>query len=76
MKGMGYAVRVTGCVLGLALAGCKKDCGETVRLGDFEYSQRNYENAAKRYDQALREDPNCYNVEAKLAEARRRAAEK
>jgi cytochrome c-type biogenesis protein CcmH/NrfG len=65
-------------MLGLALAAfpaaCKRDCGETARLGDFEFSQGNYANAVKRYEQALREDPKCYNVEGKLAEARRKAA--
>jgi hypothetical protein len=59
---------------GLASAGCGKDCREAVRLGDFEFSQGNYANAAKRYEQALRDDPKCYNVEAKLKEAREREA--
>jgi hypothetical protein len=59
---------------GLAMAGCGKDCREAVRLGDFEFSQGNYVNAAKRYEQALREDPKCYNVEGKLKDARDRAA--
>ncbi len=67
------AVRFAFLVSISALAGCKKDCRETVRLGDFEYSQGNYANAAKRYAQALREDPACYNVEAKLKDARERS---
>jgi lipopolysaccharide biosynthesis regulator YciM len=61
-------------VWGLAMAGCKKDCREAVRLGDFEFSQGNYANAAKRYEQALRQDPGCYNADAKLKEARERAS--
>ena len=58
----------------IALAGCKKDCGEAKKMGDFEFSQGNYANAVKRYEQALNADPNCYNVEGKLEEARRKAA--
>jgi tetratricopeptide (TPR) repeat protein len=65
-----------GAVLGLALAGCGQDCREPVRLGDFEYSQGNYANAVKRYEQALRIDPKCYKVEDKLNDARQRAAGK
>ena len=61
---------------GVVVAGCGKDCREAVRLGDFEYSQGNYANAAERYVQALRDDPKCYQVEAKLRDARDRAAGK
>jgi tetratricopeptide (TPR) repeat protein len=77
-KNRGRALKACGWAVGLSLAAfpaaCKRDCGETVRLGDFEFSQGNYANAIKRYEQALREDPECYNVEGKLAEARRKAA--
>lgn len=70
------AVLAAGAVWVCLAMGCKKDCGAAMRLGDFEYSQGNYENAVKRYEQALRDDPGCYNVEGKLAEARRRATGK
>jgi hypothetical protein len=60
--------------LGLLFAGCRRDCGETARMGDFEFSQGNYANALKRYEQALRMDPHCHIAGDKLAEARRRAA--
>lgn len=72
VKGLSLGALAAAC--GLALAGCGKDCREAVRLGDFELSQGNYANAVKRYEQALREDPKCYNVDAKLKEARERAA--
>jgi hypothetical protein len=75
---MGSGIRrvlgTLGAAWGIAMAGCGQDCRETVRLGDFEFSQGNYANAAKRYEQALREDPKCYNVDAKLRDARDRAA--
>jgi hypothetical protein len=75
--GLKILLGALGAAWGLAaLAGCGKDCREAVRLGDFEYSQGNYANAAKRYEQALRDDPKCYNVEAKLKDARGRAAGK
>ena len=72
-KGM-VLVLAGAAALTLALAGRKADCGKSVKLGDFEFSQGNYANAVKRYEQALRDDPNCYNVEGKLVEARRKAA--
>ena len=64
----------SAAVSGLAFTGCGKDCRESVRLGDFEFSQGNYANAAKRYEQALRADPKCFNVDAKLKDARVRAS--
>jgi hypothetical protein len=70
----GFSLGAWAAVLGMAMAGCGKDCRETVRLGDFELSQGNYANAVKRYEQALRDDPKCYNAEAKLKEARERAS--
>ena len=38
--------------LSLLLAACGRDCREDVRLGDFEFSQGNYERAEKLYRQA------------------------
>ena len=74
-------LRVTGGLRALALAavvacaaGCKQDCSGPARLGDFEFSQGNYVNAVKQYEKALRADPKCYQIEGKLAEARRKAA--
>ena len=59
---------------GLLLWGCREDCSEAARQGDFEYSQRNYPNAIKHYEQALRIDAKCGVVADKLAEAKRKAA--
>ena len=77
-KSMGYRVTaMRGMVLVAALAGvmgCKEDCAAPAKLGDFEFSQGNFTNAVKQYEKALKADPKCYNVEGKLAEARRKAA--
>jgi tetratricopeptide (TPR) repeat protein len=73
---LGVFLLALGAASGMAITGCGKDCRESVRLGDFEYSQGNYANAAKRYEQALRDDPKCYNAEAKLKDARDRAGGK
>jgi hypothetical protein len=61
------------CVLCLAcLAGCKPDCRESVRMGDFEFSQGNYVRAEKLYGDALRADPSgCADAEGKRANALR-----
>lgn len=74
-KAAGLAI--TAAALGIlagAVSGCKEDCGAPAKLGDFEFSQGNYTNAVKQYEKALKADPKCYNVEGKLAEARRKAA--
>ncbi len=56
----------------LALSGCKPDCRESVRLGDFEYSQGNYVRAEKLYAEALEADPaRCADAGAKRANALR-----
>lgn len=70
--------RIMATVMAMAVLagvfGCKEDCAAPTKLGDFEFSQGNYTNAIKQYEKALRADPKCYNVEGKLAEARRKAA--
>lgn len=76
-KGYGFAAALRGVALAAVLAGvmgCKEDCAAQAKLGDFEFSQGNYSNAVKQYEKALKADPKCYNVEGKLAEARRKAA--
>lgn len=67
-KALGFAILVA------AFAGCKEDCAPAAKLGDFEFTQGNYENAVKQYEKALRADPKCYNVEGKLAEARKKVS--
>ena len=59
--------------MGLLLAGCgKKDCRESVRLGDFEYSQNNYKRAEKLYKEALALDPvACADVNERMENLRR-----
>jgi lipopolysaccharide biosynthesis regulator YciM len=59
---------------GLLLAGCKEDCSQAARMGDFEFSQGNYANAVRQYETALRADAKCGVVGEKLAEAKRKAS--
>lgn len=54
------------------LLGCGQDCLELKRMGDFEYSQGNYANAIRKYEQALKADPACAGVTEKLGEAKAR----
>lgn len=61
-----------GAAAALLLAGCGQDCLELKRMGDFEYSQGNYPNAIRKYEQALKADPACAGVTDKLAEAKAR----
>lgn len=58
----------------IMLGGCKKDCSEPARMGDFEFSQGNYTNAIRHYEKALKADANCGIVGEKLEEARRKEA--
>ncbi|MDB5047684.1 MAG: hypothetical protein JWO30_755 [Fibrobacteres bacterium] len=58
----------------LLLAGCKEDCSQAARMGDFEFSQGNYANAIRQYEKALRADAKCGVVGEKLAEAKRKAS--
>jgi hypothetical protein len=71
MSEFGMAALLAIAVL---LGGCKQDCSQAARMGDFEFSQGNYENAVKQYEKALRLDPKCGVVGDKLAEAKRKAA--
>jgi hypothetical protein len=49
-----------------------KDCRESVRLGDFEYSQNNYERAEKLYREAWAADSvACADVADRLENLRR-----
>jgi hypothetical protein len=58
-------------LLGVFIA-CKPDCRESVRMGDFEFSQGNYIRAEKLYGDALRADPaRCADAEGKRANALR-----
>ena len=52
--------------------GCKQDCSEPARMGDFEMSQGNVENAIRNYEKALKADPACGVVADKLADAKRK----
>lgn len=63
---------VTGAAL--LLAGCARNCGDEARLGDFEYSQNNFANAARHYENALKVDAACGDgrVKEKLEDARKR----
>lgn len=70
IKGPALAVLFAG--LALLGAGCGQDCLELKRMGDFEFSQGNYPNAIRKYEQALAADSACAGVGAKLAEARER----
>ncbi len=68
-------VRAALAAAALALwAGCKTDCGEAVRMGDFEFLQGNYVNAVRQYEKALRADAACRMIDGRLEEARRKAA--
>jgi len=55
---------------------CKQDCSDLARMGDFEMSQGNVENAIRNYEKALKADPACGVVADKLAEAKRKLAAK
>ena len=69
------AVRAALAAAAIALlAGCKKDCSEAVRTGDFEFLQGNYVNAVRQYEKALRADADCRMIDGRLEEARRKAA--
>jgi hypothetical protein len=49
-----------------------KDCRESVRLGDFEYSQNNYARAEKLYKQAWATDSvACADVTPRMENLRR-----
>ncbi len=51
----------------LALTACGTNCHESERLGDFEFSQRNYTRAAKLYAKAWAADSlACPEVQEKL----------
>ena len=60
-------------VFSLLLVGCgKKDCRESVRLGDFEYSQNNYVRAEKLYKEAWATDSlACADVTERMTNLRR-----
>jgi hypothetical protein len=59
-------------VSALFLTGCKKDCRESVRLGDFEYSQKNYARAEKLFLEAWAIDSTaCADVAERLDNVRR-----
>ncbi len=55
---------------GWLLTACGGNCAESVRLGDFERSQGNMENALRHYEQALAQDPKCTGVDARIQETR------
>ena len=57
----------------LLFLGCgKKDCRESVRLGDFEYSQNNYKRAEKLYREAWAVDSvGCADVSERMENLRR-----
>jgi hypothetical protein len=59
----------------LSLIACQEDCSQAARMGDFEFSQGNYENAIKHYEKALKVNAKCGVVGEKLAEAKRKAAQ-
>ena len=56
----------------VGLVGCKRDCREAVRLGDFEYSQNNYARAEKLYKEAWMTDSvSCADVAERLENLKR-----
>ncbi len=59
--------------LGFLLLGCRQDCSEEARQGDFELSQGNFTNAVKHYERALKVDSHCGVVRQKLEETKRKA---
>jgi hypothetical protein len=62
-----------GLALGLWLSGCREDCSEPAKMGDFEFSQGNYANAIRHYERALTIESPCGAVKAKLEDAKKRA---
>lgn len=59
--------------LGFLLLGCRQDCSEEARRGDFELSQGNFTNAVRHYERALKVESPCGAVKQKLEETKRKA---
>jgi hypothetical protein len=58
-------------LISLILLGCGTNCRETVRLGDFEFSQGNYARAEKLFAEAWAADSAaCPDAREKLEKAR------
>jgi tetratricopeptide (TPR) repeat protein len=50
---------------------CGSNCRESVRMGEFEFSQGNYARAEKLYEEALKADPAaCADAREKLENTR------
>ena len=58
----------------LLISGCREDCSESARMGDFELLQGNLTNAIRHYERALKIDANCGVVKSKLEEAKQKAS--
>jgi hypothetical protein len=62
---------LTFLTLSLILVGCGTNCRETVRMGDFEFSQGNYARAEKLFAEAWAADSAaCPDAREKLEKAR------
>jgi hypothetical protein len=71
MRNISFILALGACSI-LLLSACARDCREDVRLGDFEFSQGNYERAEKLFRQALETDSvACADVRERLQNPRR-----
>jgi hypothetical protein len=70
---MKTSMKLTILVFAMVLVACDgKDCRESVRLGDFEYSQNNYARAEKLYKEAWATDSlACADVSDRMENLRR-----
>jgi len=51
---IGKAAFLACAGLALFVIGCGENCADAARMGDFEFSQGNYENAIRQYQRASR----------------------
>lgn len=58
-KHVSAALAAAAALAGIIPAGCGRNCADAAKLGDFEYSQNNHENASRHYRRALEIDPGC-----------------
>ncbi len=63
---MHLTLKIMGILSLVGLLGCETDCIKTVQTGDFEFSQGNYKNALRQYEQAWKEDSACSQAQSKI----------